>query len=94
MAKRAKQIQTVIDYQELRAEWGRHEMDYDKFIAAVVADGGEAPSSQTVARFRRGDETMNVKTIIRLAAALGLKPQITFVPIAEEPAGVVGINTA
>lgn len=69
---------SVIDYPELRAQKARLDLQYEDFIKHL----GTSP--QTVAAFLRGDESLNVKTIITLAAFLGLKPKITFLPIEQE----------
>jgi hypothetical protein len=80
LPKRNKHFETVIDYHELRAQRARLEMEYTDVITAVE---GDAPSTQKLCRFLRGDEDMKVKTIIRLAAALGLRVKVTF-EVAED----------
>jgi len=82
MARR-RQIETVIDYRELRAQMARLGLTYDDLIRLAQEQFGEAPCRETVAGLLSGKEGMKVSTIKRYVGLLGLRPKVVFERIPE-----------
>jgi hypothetical protein len=88
MARR-RQIDTVIDYPELRAQMARLGLTYDDFIRLAQETIGAAPNRATVSDFLYGVEGMRVETIKRYASVIGMRPRVIFERI---PEGVEDVN--
>jgi len=88
MARR-RQIDTVIDYRELRAQMARLELTYEDFIRLAEETIGSSPNRATVSDFLHGAEGMKVETIKRYASVIGMRPRVVFERI---PEGVDGVN--
>lgn len=75
MRKRNTQNNSIVDWRTLRARKGYLDLHNEDMIQATGC------SSRTVSAFFAGDEKMNLDTMIRLAAVIGLRPRITFEPL-------------
>ena len=78
----------IIDYRTLRARKAYLGLRNEDLINATGC------SSATVSAFLAGDERMKLESVVRLAAALGLKPRITFEPVSEQSNNVVELKIA
>lgn len=85
MQKRIRPTESVIDWRTLRARKGYLDLHNADLIQATGC------SSATVSAFFAGNERMNLDTIIRLSAALGLRAKVTF-DVAEDTAGTSVTN--
>jgi hypothetical protein len=88
MATQNKQNNSIVDWRTLRARKGYLDMRNEDLIEATGC------SSRTVSAFLAGDEKMNLDTMVRLAAVMGLKPRITFEPVEAEVANVAEFKAA
>jgi hypothetical protein len=68
---------SIVDWRELRARKAHLDLRNEDLIRQTGC------GSRTVSAFLAGDERLNLDTIIRLAAALGLRPRLTFEPVTE-----------
>jgi hypothetical protein len=75
---------SIIDWRALRAQKGYLDLRNEDLIRASGC------GSRAVSAFLCGDENLQLGTIIRLSAALGLRPRITFEP--AEPEKVVELK--
>ena len=90
MRKRNTQNNSIVDWRTLRARKGYLDLYNEDLIRATGC------SSRTVSAFFAGDEKMNLDTMIRLAAVMGLKLRITFEPVEAdvEPTEAVDLKAA
>ena len=70
--------QSVINYPELQAQRARLGITYEDLIELTGAGLG------SIAAVMNGKETVNLQTIIRIAAALGLLVKVEFEPMPVE----------
>ncbi|HEU0179463.1 MAG TPA: hypothetical protein VFV58_34965 [Blastocatellia bacterium] len=77
MARR-KQIETIIDYPELRAQMARLGLTYEDFIRLAQETIGSSPNRDSVSDFLHGAEGMRVETIKRYASVIGMRPRVVF----------------
>lgn len=75
---RCESCKSVIDWRTLRARKSYLNLNIKDLVAASGC------GSRSVCAFLSGDESLNLETVIRISAALGLKPKITFEPIKQE----------
>lgn len=77
---KCKDCYSVIDYRALRARKSYLGLKNEDLIEEANC------SASTVSAFLAGEESLKMETIIRLSAALGLKPRVIFEPIEQEKA--------
>jgi len=71
-AKPKRNDNSIIDWRTLRARKSYLDLRTEDIVAASGC------GSRSVCAFLAGEENLNLETIIRLSAALGLRPRITF----------------
>lgn len=67
--------ESVIDYRELRAQKARLGLRNEDLTEQTGA------SSDTLSRVLSGKEAVTLSSVIKIAAALKLRPRVTFEPI-------------
>jgi hypothetical protein len=72
---------TVVNYRELRAQKARLGLTNEQIELAAKS------GPNTVSAFLSGSESMQLRTIINLAAAIGLRVKVDFEPIPKTGAG-------
>ncbi|HKQ90864.1 MAG TPA: hypothetical protein VJZ77_09290 [Blastocatellia bacterium] len=88
MRKLNRQNNSIVDWRALRARKSHLDLYNEDLIQATGC------SSRTVSAFFAGDEKMNLDTMIRLAAVMGLRPRITFEVVESDPAQAAELKAA